>query len=357
MVSAVDDVTASALADAEARAAAGDPIGALDALTAANRAHRHPALEARLVELRHRAFQAVDRTPGRAEWPPALADPFPDETGIPAVAPVELTGSVLGGALVHHGCLRVDGLLSGAQVARLVRHIDDGFRDRDRANLALAAGDAAPGAADPTGPGGSAGGAGASTFVPFGLGRERAEGFGHQSFVRAVDLPSALFDLAELFASTPVLEAVTDYLGERPAMIANKWVLRRSPSGKAGTDYHQDGAFLGEGIRTVDCWIALSDCGPGTGRPAIDLVPRRFPLLPPGEGAAFTWSITEATVHAAAPEAAVASPVFRAGDALFFDEVLPHRTSVGLDLGERYAIESWFVAPSSYPARHVPVLL
>lgn len=351
MVSALDDVTASALADAEARAAAGDPIGALDALTAANRAHRHPAVEARLVELRHQAFQAVDRTPGRAEWPPALADPFPDETGIPAVAPAELTGAVLGGGLVHHGCLRVDGLLSGEQVARLVRHIDDGFRDRERANLALAAGAGEadePDAADPADP---------STFVPFGLGRERAEGFGHQSFVRAVDLPGALFELAELFASTSVLEAVTDYLGERPAMIANKWVLRRSPSGKAGTDYHQDGAFLGEGIRTVDCWIALSDCGPGTGRPAIDLVPRRFPLLPPGEGAAFTWSITEATVHAAAPEAPVVSPVFRAGDALFFDEVLPHRTSVGLDLGERYAIESWFVAPSSYPARHVPVLL
>lgn len=345
MVSAVDDVTASALADAEARAAAGDPIGALDALTAANRAHRHPAIEARLVELRHQAFQAVDRTPGRAEWPPALADPYPEETGIPAVTPAELTGPVLGGALVHHGCLRVDGLLSGEQVARLVRHIDDGFRDRQRANDALAVGSSGEGDPAP------------STFVPFELGRERAEGFGHQSFVRAVDLPAALFELAELFASTSVLAAVADYLGERPAMIANKWVLRRSPSGKAGTDYHQDGAFLGEGIRTVDCWIALSDCGPGTGRPAIDLVPRRFPLLPPGEGAAFTWSLTEQAVRAAAPDAPVASPVFRAGDAIFFDEVLPHRTSVGLDLGERYAIESWFVAPSTYPERHVPVLL
>ena len=156
--------------------------------------------------------------------------------------------------------------------------------------------------------------------------------------------------------STTVSAAVTEYLGERPAMIANKWVLRRSPSGKAGTDYHQDGAFLGEGIRTVDCWIALTDCGPGTGRPAIDLVPRRFPLIPPGEGAAFTWSITEQAVHAAAPDAPVASPVFRAGDAIFFDEVLPHRTSVGLDLGERYAIESWFVAPSCYPAGQVPLV-
>jgi hypothetical protein len=42
---------------------------------------------------------------------------------------------------------------------------------------------------------------------------------------------------------------------------------------------------------------------------------------------------------------------------MFFDERLPHRTTQGLDLGYRYAIESWFVAPSSYPAKHVPVVL
>jgi hypothetical protein len=49
--------------------------------------------------------------------------------------------------------------------------------------------------------------------------------------------------------------------------------------------------------------------------------------------------------------------VFAPGDALFFDEHLPHRTSVGADLGLRYAIESWFVAPSSYPDKHLPVVL
>ena len=74
-------------------------------------------------------------------------------------------------------------------------------------------------------------------------------------------------------------------------------------------------------------------------------------------GALFDWAVGPETVARVAGDTPVTRPALRAGDALIFDEVLPHRTSVGLDLGERYAIESWFVAPSSYPARHVPVLL
>ena len=161
-----------------------------------------------------------------------------------------------------------------------------------------------------------------------------------------------------MFEETGIRRAVGEYFAERPVMIANKWVLRRSASGKIGTDYHQDGAFLGEGIRTVDCWISLSHCGPGTGRPGLDIVARRFgSIIPPGEGAAFPWSLTEAAVESAAPDATIVSPVFAPGDVLFFDERLPHRTTVGLDLTTRYAIESWFVAPSSYPAKHVPIVL
>ena len=37
---------------------------------------------------------------------------------------------------------------------------------------------------------------------------------------------------------------LTDYLGERPILSANKCTLRRVPV-EANTDWHQDGAFLG----------------------------------------------------------------------------------------------------------------
>jgi hypothetical protein len=317
-----------------------DVLDEIDRLTREVRGTRDPEVERRLVDLRHEAFERLASEPGRPTWPPTVADPFPGEDGVPTVGPEALTADVLGGALTNHGCLHVRSVLDAATVDWLVDTIDRAFAARQH----LADG------GDPDGA--------SPWYVPFPLGRAKAEGFASERFVRAVDSPRALNELACLFADTGVLAAITGYLGERPAMIANKWILRRTPSGLDRTNYHQDGAFLGEGIRTVDCWIPLSRCGPGTGRPGIDLVPRRFPgVLPKDDAADFPWSQTPESVHAAAPGVPTASPVFEPGDALFFDELLPHRTAYGPELGARYAVESWFVAPSTYPAKHVPVVV
>lgn len=319
---------------------AGSALAAIDELTRLNREDSDPVREQRLVALRHAVFEKLPKTPGRASWPPPLPDPFPDETGLPEITPDQVSGDVVGGGILHHGCVRVNGLLDGTVVDRLCGYIDLAFSARARFT-----GTEPPVPQSPW-------------FVPFAPGRQKSDGFGRGGFVRTVDVPRALFELAEVFSDTGVTAAVTDYFRERPAMIANKWVLRRTETGKIGPDFHQDGAFLGEGIRTVDCWIALSHCGPGTGRPAIDLIARRFSSILTNDGdSAFSWSLSEATTCAAADGAEILSPVFAPGDALFFDERLPHRTSVGLDLTTRYAIESWFVAPSSYPDKHVPVVL
>lgn len=318
----------------------GDALELLDRLAAEDRAERRPELHQKLVELRHLAFSELAARQGRPQWPPVLEDPFPGLVGLPRIERNALNAAQLGGAITHHGCLRVDALLGERDVARFRAHIDGAFDARDQVQAGGSLEDAAP------------------AFVPFEPGQAKAGGFGSPGFVRAVDSPSALRDLTVAFEESGVTAAIAGYLGERPAMIANKWILRRTATGKIGTDFHQDGAFLGQGIRTVDCWIALSDCGPGTGRPGIDLLPHRFgAIIESGPGAAFPWTITEADTRQAAPEIEVLSPVFAAGDALFFDERLPHRTSAGTDLGPRHAIESWFVAPSSYPAKHIPVVL
>ena len=330
--------------EASTNAAGGAPrrdlVAELEELTRLERLAPDLDRERRIVALRHAAFDELDRSPGRSEWPGDFPDPFPGETAIPTITPGELSSVVLGGAIVHHGCLRVDGLLAPDVVARFRGHIDRGFEARERLRRGEPREAAAP------------------WFVPFEPGRSKADGFGQAGFIRAVDVPRALCELVDVFAETGVRDAVAEYFNERPAMIANKWVLRRTETGKVGPDLHQDGAFLGEGIRTVDCWISLSHCGPGTGKPGLDLVPRRFGgILPSTEDSAFPWSVTEATVRAASEGTEMVSPVFAPGDAFFFDERLPHRTSVGLELTTRYAIESWFVAPSSYPAKHVPVVL
>lgn len=318
----------------------GRRLEAIDDLEALYQERPHHEIASRLVNLRRGAFAELSKDPGRPEWPATFTDPFPGRTGLNEIPAGELSGDMLGGAITHHGCLRVNGLLDDATAERLRDGIEQAFAARKRVQKGAPVEEGAP------------------WFVPYSIGQGKVEAFGGDLFVRVVDSPDMLCNLVQVFTVTGVRRAVTDYLGERPAMIANKWVMRRSKTGVVVGDFHQDGAFLGEGIRTVDCWIALSHCGPGTGRPAIDLVPRRVDgILPSGEGSTFTWSIAEHTVGEAIPDTPVLSPVFAPGDAMFFDERLPHRTSVGTDLGTRYAIESWFVAPSSYPPQHLPFVL
>lgn len=327
------------MAAAAASASAGRALDAIDDLTRLNRARRDPRVERQLVGVRHAASSELPAS-GRSEWPPTLVDPFPEEQRLPAVEAAQLSGAVVGGGITNHGCVRVNGLIEASAVGRLKEQIDRAFDGRAR----LADG------ADPSEV--------APWYVPFEAGREEADGYSSPFFVRVVDAPGTMWEVVELFERTGVIAAVAEYFGERPTMIANKWVLRRAPHGADGTDFHQDGAFLGEGIRTVNCWIALSDCGPGTGRPALELVPRRFPdIIPTGVGAKHTWSLAEDTVLQAAPDVSVAQPVIDAGDALFFDERMPHRTTNGPELGTRYAIESWFVAPSSSLPRHEPIVV
>lgn len=315
-------------------------LEAIERLSAANRVHRDHLVERRLVALRHEAFSELPKTPGRADWPPSYEDPFPARQGVPAVDATSLCGDLLGGAITNHGCLHVRGLLEAASVHRLRDDIQRTFDAREEVSRGAPVESAAP------------------WYVPFEPGLAKAQRFAGDKFVRTVDAPGTLWEIVELFDQQGVTRAVTEYFLERPAMIANKWILRRSPSGVVGSDFHQDGAFLGEGIRTVDCWVALSRCGPGTGRPAVELIPKRFDgVLPSGDGASFPWALSEASLDGVLTEVPLACPVFEEGDALFFDEVLPHRTTQGPELATRYAIESWFVAPSSYPAKHLPIVL
>lgn len=335
----VDPVEALLVA-ADAAAANGRALVAADELSLQDRHFPDSRLERRIVELRHLAFDQLERVSGRPSWPLRLADPFPGVDGLPETTADRLSGDLLGGAIVNHGCFRVSGLIDHEVVDRLRHYIERSFEARERLED------------------GESGESADLWLVPFELGREKAEGFCKESFIRVVDVPRALCELVDVYTRTGVHRAVSEYFNERPAMIANKWTLRRTPNGKSGTDLHQDGAFLGEGIRTVSCWISLSHCGPNTGRPGLDLIPRRFDtILAGGEKAAFPWSLPEEVALDAACGAPIIGPVFEPGDAMFFDERLPHRTSVGSDLKPRYAIESWFVAPSSYPTKQVPIVI
>jgi hypothetical protein len=149
---------------------------------------------------------------------------------------------------------------------------------------------------------------------------------------------------------------IAGYLGERPALAVDKCTLRKVPL-DTSTDWHQDGAFLGSGIRTVNLWVALTRCGEDA--PGLDIVPARLDgIVETGtEGATFQWSVGQGVVDKVATAAPVRRPVFEPGDALFFDDLFLHRTAIDAAMThERHAIESWFFAPSVYPEKYVPMV-
>jgi ectoine hydroxylase-related dioxygenase (phytanoyl-CoA dioxygenase family) len=165
-----------------------------------------------------------------------------------------------------------------------------------------------------------------------------------------------MFDLTDLYDEVGLADVLTGYLGERPAMSVMKCTLRRVPA-DSGSDWHQDGSFLGEGIRTVNVWLSLSHCG--VDAPSLDVVGRRLDdLAPTGtDGACFDWSVGQAMVDQVRGDTDVLRLHFAPGDALLFDEKLLHRTAVDAGMSqERYAIETWFFAPSTYPRDQVPLV-
>jgi hypothetical protein len=332
----------AALSSADALVSEGSFDEAVDLLTAANRRCHDATIEQRLVGLRHRAFSHVNRFQGREQWPPMVDDLFPGGA-VPEIQAEDLTPETLGSGVLRHGCLLVRNLVTSQKVDRLVEAIDRAIAAHDAHRDGVPASETAP------------------WFVPFKPGRGYSVGYGRRwvrdgGGVWTVDSPRAMFEVLETFEEVGLGRSITGYLGERPALSVKKWTLRRVPT-DTSADWHQDGAFLGGGIRTINLWLSLSRCG--VDAPGLDIVPRRLNhLVETGtHGAQFDWSVGPGLVETVAGEAGVLRPVFEPGDALFFDDFFLHQTGVSPGMThERYAIESWFFAPSTYPHDQVPVL-
>jgi hypothetical protein len=321
---------------------AGRGYEAVEVLMEANRRLSDPELERVLVLTRHAALVDAERGPGFDTWPRDLPDPFQGVTGPPEVDLPALDADLLGGAIVNHGCLIVRGLAEPDEARRLTESIDRAFDACDARNSGTPLEQTAP------------------WFVPFNPRPEYPLTVGERWWVRngggvwTADSPRLMFEVLDLLERKGLRDVLTGYLGERPGLSVKKCTLRRVPV-DTGTDWHQDGAFLGPGIRTVNVWLTLTDCGEDA--PGLDIVPKRLDLLETGtEGAQFDWSVGPGVVERVSTDTGVARPLFRAGDALLFDERHLHRTGVSPGMTvERYAIETWFFAPSHYPEPQVPI--
>ena len=155
-----------------------------------------------------------------------------------------------------------------------------------------------------------------------------------------------MFDLVETFEAAGVCRLVRDFFGEPPMLLARKGTLRRiSHEGTSG-GWHQDGAFMGVDIRSLNVWLALTHCGDTA--PGLDIVGRRLTdLVPTGDGAFAPWAANpDAAEQTAAGD--LVRPIFDAGDTLIFDHLNLHRTTIdpGMDR-DRYTIETWLFSPST----------
>lgn len=329
---------------AEKLLADGDLLQAIEAFTQAQGADPSPELAHRIVQLRHRAVTEVDGGVGRDSWPPVLADPFPDVVGLPEIGTDQLTTEVLGGSILHHGGVIVRGFLESERALALHAKVVAALQDRDTLE-------------DPEQPG-----IGGGRYRPFDAVAPSV--LSERAWVREVggmlmaDAPEIMVDLLDIFAASGAAEAITGYLGERPALSYNKCVLRRLL--ESHPTWHQDGAFMGSDIRSVDVWLSLSHCGGDAPAPGLDLVPKRFQeILETGtKGSIFPNSIGQGLIDEVSTDAPPETPLFAPGDAIIFDERFVHRSSAERTFTEeRYAVESWFFAPSRFPERYVPILV
>jgi hypothetical protein len=326
-----------ALVAANALADDGKLLEAIDVLQGANRPAGDAEVERRLVRLRYDAVAQIDGSGSAGPWPPPVPDALANADSPPAVAPDELTLDALRAGILGHGCLCVRRLVPQARVDQLVEGIDRTWRGFESHAAGAPSSETTPWF---------------EPFMPvadFSLGVKRKLGW-DAGAVMLADSPRMMYDLIETFEEVGLGELIGAHLGERPVLSMHKCTLRRVKPDLQDADWHQDGAFLGDGIRTVNVWLSLSHCGRDA--PGLDIVPRRLDnIVDTGtQGAHFKWSVAPDVVEKTSGETSVLRPVFEPGDVLLFDELFLHRTAIGPGMTrERRASESWFFAPSTYP--------
>lgn len=293
---------------------------------------------------RKAADEAIRTTSPRPDWPPLVQDPFPECEGIPEIACSDLNAEVMQGAILHHGSVLVRGVLERQEAQDITSDIDcvldalgRRLQDTHKEDDAV-------------------------WFTPFELQdaddlRNALKWLHESGGVMAADSPLMFNRLADLYRRSGLVNAIQAHLGERPLVSAGKTVMRRVKL-TAPADFHQDGSFLGTDVRTINVWIALSDCG--VDAPGLDVVDCRVPhLVEMGtRGARFSWSVGTEVAQEANGGRPFARPVFEPGDALIFDQLMLHATSYDPAMTRsRYALESWFFAPSAYTEQQIALLL
>ena len=329
--------------------AEGHLLDALDAYSGAHAAATgDPVFDAKLLRLRFDAFSRLEPMPPREPWPVVSpGEPWSDADRPPRLTPTELTVATLSTTVLRHGGVIVPGLLPPDTAQRLASGMDRLLAAQDHHfsgtfDDVLDTGWFSPFRCSPNAPADKS----ARLRQTRGLFWQN-----HNEVAMAFDSPYLSF---ELFHALAVLGRHPAHHGvcRRDARAWHSTSARSAVSAQRSRrdrEWHQDGSTLGPGVRGMGVWIALTDCG--VDAPGLDVVPRRLDqLVDMGtEGTIFPWAVSPALVEERFPGEAI-RPVFRPGDALIFDDLLLHRTTRDRTMpNHRYAVETWYYAPSAVP--------
>lgn len=318
-------------------------------LTALNRQAAHPDLEGRILDLRIEAFERSKWPAPDVAWPPAHDGRFDGVAGLPEVELGQLDVDSLKAGLLGRGGLIVRGLMDSDRAAAMRDNIDRAILGRyEHAHEEAAQSRWYRRSESVSVKGGPA------------IFNSQSEGFTKAGVVWTVDSPRSAFELTEFYEEIGLPEILEAYFAEPAMLSVRKWVLRCiAPANGSVAGWHQDGRFMGDNIRTVNLWIALTDCGGDADAPGMDIVASgdRAICETGTEGAPFDWTVGQGIVDKLGDDTPVVCPRFEPGDAIFFDHFNLHRTSFGTDhVNNRYALENWFFAASRAPSKQMPVI-
>lgn len=306
--------------------------------------------EAAALQARYVAWRELNPE-GRSDWPPAAEDVFGEAVEVPDIPAAELNDAALAAALRVKGGVVVRGLISPDKADEVRGYVDKALAllEDQRAGKPIdgdAGGQAAwrhelrdPDTGELVGP------------------QWRADNAMFGGECSAGDSPHIAEKLVAMYREIGLTQMIENYLGEQPAVSLEKWTLRCVPP-TTNTSWHQDGAFLGTETRTVNVWIALSDCGVDAS--GLDIIPMHLDeIVETGTGGAyFHWDVGKDVVEEIRGDREVLTPVFKPGDAFIFDQFALHRTGVKEGLTkDRYALETWFFAPSHFPKDYHGILV
>jgi hypothetical protein len=305
------------------------------------------------VESRLDQFMGVEPSQGDARLKPEKFVPIEEvgETSIPETQFESLSVGKLNWAMKTSGALIVRGMLEPRDCREYRPIIDKILKQMNEAHTARVAGEEKVVSPFNNPPENLEKFVGAPGYL------DRARGFHRGSgSAMCIESPSLAEHLLELYGELNLRPLLQEYFGELPCVSAQKWVLRRSKMKIHEGGWHQDGAFMGPDIKSLNLWISLSRCGSDSGAPGMDIVPEKLERFIEAGEAAFDWVADPGTLLSDGKIAAPVSPNFQPGDAIFFDHWNLHRTQYLPEfVRRRYAIETWFFGEKYFPKNQIPL--